>query len=278
MPIIDAAELYLDLLKRCLTRYGFGEQHRPAETPRTRWKAAVFERLRSALAGRGIQLLRTEPFDSETRRIGRDWPVDAETMIGLERLDNVQMCITDVIRRAVPGDLIEAGVWRGGATIFMRGVLKAYGDTQRTVWVADSFEGLPPPDAHRYPLDASDDHHQLADVLGVSLEAVQENFRRYGLLDDQVRFLPGWFRDTLDSAPIDRLAVARLDGDMYESTIVALEALYPRLSVGGYLIVDDYLSHPACRAAVDEYRDANDIDELIHEIDWTGVYWRRERV
>jgi O-methyltransferase len=66
---------------------------------------------------------------------------------------------------------------------------------------------------------------------------------------------------------------------MYESTIVALEALYPKLSIGGYLIVDDY-GNPGtqgCRAAVDDYRRTNAITEPIATIDWTGVYWRRER-
>ncbi len=90
------------------------------------------------------------------RAVGRDWPARADSMIGLRRMDNIQDCIETVIRDDVPGDLIETGVWRGGATIFMRGVLKAYEDTTRTVWVADSFEGLPPPDPARYPADAGD--------------------------------------------------------------------------------------------------------------------------
>ena len=274
-PVETPEELYLELLKRCLTRYGFGEGYAPAAPPGTPWKAALFERLRSTLGRRGIELVRRAPFDPAVREVGRDWPAEAETMIGLKRLDNVQRCVTDVIRNGVPGDLIEAGVWRGGATILMRATLKAYAETDRLVWVADSFQGLPRPDADAYPLDAGDDHFELADVLGITLEAVQENFRRYGLLDDQVSFLPGWFRDTLPGAPVERLAVARLDGDMYESTIVALEALYPKLSVGGYLIVDDYSSHPACRAAVDEYRRGHGITEPIEQIDWTGVFWRR---
>ena len=111
--------------------------------------------------------------------------------------------------------------------------------------------------------------------LAVSLEQVQANFARYGLLDEQVRFLPGWFRDTLPTAPIRRLALLRLDGDLYESTWIALESLYPKLSPGGFAIVDDYGAIPACRAAVDEFRAAERITESLIEIDWTGVYWRR---
>ena len=83
-------------------------------------------------------------------------------------------------------------------------------------------------------------------MLAVPEEEVKANFRRYGLLDDQVRFLPGWFKDTLQDAPIDRIAVLRLDGDLYESTIQALDALYPRVSPGGFCIIDDYLAVKAC--------------------------------
>jgi O-methyltransferase len=173
-----------------------------------------------------------------------------------------------------PGDLIETGVWRGGASILMRGVLAAHGDTSRTVWLADSFAGLPPPDAETYPADANIDMSANAE-LAVSLDEVAANFRRYGLLDEQVRFLKGWFRDTLPEAPTDRLAVLRLDGDLYESTWVALTSLYPKLSPGGYVIVDDYGAMPVCRLAVDDYQREQGIEEPLDEIDWTGVFWRR---
>ena len=154
---------------------------------------------------------------------------------------------------AYPGDLIETGVWRGGATIFMRAILKARGVTDRLVWVADSFAGLPPPDTARYPQDEGITLHQFPQ-LAVPLERVQDNFRRYGLLDEQVRFLKGWFRDTLPTAPIERLAILRLDGDLYESTIQALDSLYHKLSVGGFVIVDDYGNVAACRQAVHDFR------------------------
>lgn len=195
-------------------------------------------------------------------------------MIGMRRLDNLQFCVVDVLRNGVPGDLIETGVWRGGATIFMRGILAAYGDIDRSVWVVDSFQGLPKPSG-RYEADRDSklwSHPQLS----VSEEEVRTNFQRYGLLDDQVRFLKGYFQDTLADAPIEQLAVARLDGDMYESTIVALEALYPKLATGGYLIVDDYGAVRGCRQAVEDYRREHRIVEPLLKIDWTGVYWQRQ--
>jgi O-methyltransferase len=239
---VGAERLYLQLLKGCLTRMVVGE---------------------------------AEPFDADKRRLGRDRPQAAETMIGSVRLDNLQHCIESVLHDNIPGDLIETGVWRGGATILMRGVLAAHGITDRIVWVADSFAGLPPPNTDAYPADAGDPHWTYRELV-VPLKTVQENFARYGLLDEQVRFLVGWFRDTLQTAPIERLAVARLDGDMYESTMDALVALYPKLAIGGYLIVDDYGAVPGCRRAIDEYRERHAIIEPMTAIDWTGVFWRRE--
>jgi len=195
-------------------------------------------------------------------------------MIGFKRLANLRACVETILDDGVPGDLIETGVWRGGATIFMRAILKARGVTDRLVWVADSFAGLPAPDTDRYPRDEGITLHKFPQ-LAVSLERVQENFRRYGLLDQQVQFLKGWFRDTLPAAPIERLAILRLDGDLYESTIQALSALYHKVSTGGFVIVDDYGNVAACRQAVQDYRAEHRITDPIQPIDWGGVYWRR---
>jgi O-methyltransferase len=194
-------------------------------------------------------------------------------MIGLKRLDQLQFAVETVLAERIPGDLIETGVWRGGACIFMRAVLAAHGEAHRTVWVADSFRGLPPPDPTAYPADAGADWSQVTELV-VSLDQVRDNFDRYRLLDDQVRFLEGYFRDTLPTAPIERLALMRLDGDLYESTIVALESLYPKLSRGGFVIVDDY-ALPTCQRAVDDFRREHQISESLERVDWTGVHWRK---
>jgi O-methyltransferase len=126
-----------------------------------------------------------------------------------------------------------------------------------------------------YAADVGDKHWEYSGDLGVSVEQVKANFSRYGLLDDQVRFLKGWFSETLPSAPIERLAILRLDGDMYESTMDALRALYPKLSIGGFAIIDDYGALPQCRQAVEDYRREQGIVESIQTIDWSGVYWQR---
>jgi len=268
-----ARALYLDLLKKVLTRYVTGDGLRAWEPPRDAPVRPLFDVLLEKLADPRVQLVRRLPFDPAVREEGRDWPADAETMIGLRRLDNVQACVEQVLAEDVSGDMLEAGVWRGGAGILMRAVLEAHAVKDRCVWLADSFEGLPKPDTERYPADAGDRHWTRSE-LAVSREQVEDNFRRYGLLDDQVRFLQGWFEDTLPTAPLDTIAVLRLDGDMYGSTMVALEALYPKVPPGGFVIIDDYGDIDQCRQAVDDYRAANDITEPMERIDFTGVYWR----
>jgi O-methyltransferase len=181
--------------------------------------------------------------------------------------------LTQILADNIQGDCIECGVWRGGTTIFMRGFLVANQAADRVVWVADSFCGLPVPHYREdRGLDLSAATHPM---LAVNLETVRDLFERYGLLDDQVRFLPGWFKDTLPSAPIRELALLRLDGDLYESTINGLEALYDKVVPGGFVIVDDYGCIPQCRKAVDDFRARRNITEPIQEVDWTAIYWRR---
>jgi O-methyltransferase len=219
-------------------------------------------------------LLGDKTFNAEVREYGWDWPSSAHSMIGRKRMQNVRELVESVIGNNIPGDLIETGVWRGGACIFMRGILRTYGVTDRKVWLADSFVGLPKPDESTFPADKGDTFHTYEE-LAVSLADVRANFERYGLLDEQVCFLEGWFKDTLPTAPIERLAILRLDGDMYESTMEALTPLYPKLSRGGFVIVDDYHVVPACKQAVHDFRDANGITDPIREIDNVGVFWQR---
>jgi hypothetical protein len=211
-------------------------------------------------------------FDPARRAVGLDWPTQAETMIGTARMKNLRVLVQRALEEKVPGDLIETGVWRGGACIYMRGILAAAGDTNRKVYVADSFRGLPPPDETAYPADAGDPHHTF-DQLAISRTDVETNFRRYGLLDEQVIFLEGWFKDTLPTAPVERLAVLRLDGDMYESTMDALNALYAKVSPGGFVIIDDYVLK-ACAEAVNDFRNSHGISAPMHEVDGSAVWWQ----
>ena len=260
-PIGGSASLYLELLKRCLTNYIYDD-----DVDLLHGEFAV-----DPATGLYVNV-KPAPVTPEGKYYGGIWPSRAHTMIGIPRLNNIQYCVEHVLRHGVPGDLIETGVWRGGASIFMRGILKVYDVSDRRVWVADSFKGLPAADLARYPSESTLDFQHMA-ALAVSVDEVRANFERYELLDDQVQFLEGWFSDTLPSAPIDRLAVIRLDGDMYQSTMDALVSLYPKLSPGGFVIVDDYNAVTACNAAVDDFRKAHGITAELSLIPAAGAFW-----
>jgi hypothetical protein len=278
MSTTDALrDAYLGLLKRSLLGLTVGPVtlYRPLEKGSRRVRDWVVRVLRRR--GRSVLAERVE-FDLSTNAEGTasvwdlpPWPL---TMIGQRRLDNVEYCMRDILDNDVPGDFIETGVWRGGTTIFMRGLLRAYEVYDRFVFVADSFEGLPEADIDKYPADEGL-HLHLWPGLAVSLEEVMANFERYGLLDDQVRFVKGWFRDSLPVLRDHTWAMLRLDGDYYESTMDALENLYPSLSPGGWVIVDDF-EIPACALAVTDYRERCGITEPIVSVDWTGVCWQKQ--
>ncbi len=264
-----SADLYLDLIMRCLLNTIYEDESYHIHLPST-----LVQKIANKLSGGGHVWIKKQPYDNAIRNEGLAWPAKAHSMIGLKRMSNLRMCVESVIQEKIPGDLLEAGVWRGGSSIFMRAILKAYGITDRLVWLADSFKGLPAPDIKKYPADKNSRLHEYPQ-LAVSLDEVKRNFQKYDLLDSQVRFLSGFFSETLPSAPIDQLAVLRLDGDMYESTMDTLVNLYPKVSVGGYVIVDDYGSILACQQAVTDFRASNGIRDEVIKIDSTGVYWRR---
>jgi len=268
------ADLYLELLKKTLSRSLFDELFVPLSPKRGTLRSTVFAPVRRLLEARGLVLARSLRASESFATSPPARVPEAETLIGPVGIDNLRYCIEDVLRRDVPGDLIETGVWRGGASIFMRAALEAHGDVTRTVWAADSFQGLPSPDLTPHPEDAGDAGWAERDWLAIPLEEVKQNFARYGVLDERVQFLSGWFHETLPSAPIEQLALLRLDGDMYGSTMDALRFLYPRLSVGGYVIVDDYWL-PRCKAAVDRYRADHGIVEELVQVDRAIAYWQR---
>ncbi len=191
-------------------------------------------------------------------------------MVGIKRLDCLQnLLLSATLDYGIPGDVVECGVWRGGASIFMRGVLLAAGQEARRVWLYDSFQGLPKPQ-NETDLDLT----MFSDYLGVSLSQVQDNFRQFGLFSDRIRFVPGWFKDTLPTASVQQIVLLRLDGDMYESTMDGLEHLYSKISPGGYVVIDDYGALAVCRRAVAEFRRNRGIHAPIIPVDWTGVYWQ----
>lgn len=270
---------YVDLLKRTLSgKTSFDDQLRIrylrhcAEGKKQFDPAVLYdirrhepeEVLRLAIAKKDGMML-----DFKAENLGFEY-----TMLGEKRLANLEECFHHVVDDGVPGDFIECGVWRGGAVVFLRGLLAAYEVPERRVWVADSFQGLPPPTAAPDVAFGLDLSKEKMPMLAVDLETVWRAFDDFGLMDDRVKFLPGWFKDTLHVAPIEKLAILRLDGDIYESTRDIFLALYDKLAPGGYCIIDDFFV-PTCRQAVEEFRAERGITEPIVSIDWTGCYWRK---
>ena len=270
--------LYIDLLKNVLTDYHRSDyvDYKPVVFENPTWKQRLILAFDKYLRSRNYRVCNVIPPGKESRMEGKDWPIHAETMIGIKRIENIQYCVEQIIKDNIEGDLIETGIWRGGAVIFMKALLENAGDKNRIVWVADSFEGLPKPDVEKYEADEGDLHFKQKDLV-VSQDEVMRNFEKYGLLDERVKFLKGWFKDTLPVAPINKLALLRLDGDMYESTMDGLNNLYPKLSDGGFIIIDDWGAVNACQQAVKDYRLQHGIEDKIITIDWGGVYWRKGR-
>ena len=276
----DARALYLDLLKKALRNELYPTQARqPTAQDIEDWQARKNE-IRARL-GTKVTSETPHAVSAMFNLPAEMWFMaaeanrkDAHTLGAMSALDNVEYCVQQVLGDDIPGDLIETGVYRGGQTIFMRGLLKAYGVDDRTVWVADSFEGLPTPDNDQ--LDDAVAHALLSSVdhFKVTEEDVRENFKRYGLLDDQVRFLHGWFHNTLPNAPISALSVLRLDGDYYASTRDALLNLGPKVSVGGFIIIDDYGLPVGCKRAVDELRCRWGTHDPIEMINRQTGFWR----
>jgi Macrocin-O-methyltransferase (TylF) len=253
---------YLELLKLCLCDLAGARTLSVARTGPTRRKETP------------VFLHEVTEEELALRAVGGDWPFSGLTMVGLSRLDDLQACVEAVVADGVEGDVIEAGTWRGGASILARAALDSLGADDRTVWVADSFQGLPPPDTEAFPEDRELDLSRV-EFLAVPPEEVRSYFARFGC-EQGVELVEGFFDETLPRLRGRRWAVVRLDGDSYEATWVGLESLYPGLSAGGYLIVDDYVLIEECRRAVDEYRSQNGITEPIEQIDWNSIQWRRE--
>jgi len=265
---------YLDLLKLTLSGSIYEESAwrilEPEERPglRGRIRAAILR----ALQHRGLMVVRRDTYNEKRRELGQDWPMVGLTMVGHKRLENVRSCILTVIADKIPGDFVECGVWRGGASIYAKAVLNACGAGDRKVWLADSFQGMP---ALKVEEDKIDPDLSAVQYLAVTQDQVVANFRRFGLLDGNVRFIKGWFSESLPSAPIETIAVLRLDGDYYTSTMDSLTSLYSKVSPGGFVIIDDYNVFTGCKRAVTEFRAAHDINAELVPIDEYAVYWRR---
>lgn len=206
----------------------------------------------------------------EHRLEGLDWPEDAVTMIGLKRMNNLHQMLDYVRTNNIEGDLMETGVWKGGATIFMKLYCDIYG-LDKKVFVCDSFAGLPKPSG-KFQQDHGDTHY-AEPKLAISLEQVQNHFKIFKCLDEKVIFIKGFFGETLpNNNLIEKLAILRMDGDMYESTYDVFYSCYDKLVDSGVCIIDDFCLKGA-RECTHDFRQARNIQDILVTVDRCGVYW-----
>lgn len=239
-------DAYIDLIKRSITNYSY----LGGETSLEEFRCVTH-------------------YDLQEAR----WTIDPLarplTLLTKSQLDLIETAVLIVEENAVPGDFIEAGVWRGGAIILMRALLNAHGIAHRKVVAADSFAGIP-----KNQRAVNDPVDLWRDRWVASREEVTENIERFGLLDDRIVFVEGFFADTLRHLVGNKFALIRLDSDSYDSVEESLLYLYPMLSKGGVIIIDDW--HLAgCQAAVLNYRQRYGVNEEIKVQDG-NAYWTKQ--
>jgi len=199
------------------------------------------------------------------------------------RLQNVQDLAFDVIARNVPGDFVETGVWKGGASMASRAAALITGTQNcHNNWLFDSYEGLPVFKKEDIAADTGkkmDPPGSYAFAGGV--ETVKRNFEETFPSNlsspDSIHFVKGWFNDTVPVAPVEKIAILRLDGDMYTSTMDVLHAMYHKVVPSGFVIIDDYGAWPQCKKAIHDFFDGKlhmDIATRLKIIDETGVYFQ----
>jgi O-methyltransferase len=272
MDLDELRSHHLELLKKFITRYDFDNQaYNVKVVERFPGKLSLLKPVRFLFPRNWTIARLISPPDLKIRENGQDWPITAESMIGLKRMNQFHEALDTVRNEKIHGDIVETGIWRGGAVIFAASYLNIYELSDRKVFGCDSFEGLPIPD-EKYPVD-KDDVHSLIDTLRVSFNEVAHNFAKYNVDMTRVKLVKGWFKDTLPELDCESISILRLDGDMYSSTIEALDALYKKVTSGGYVIIDDYCLEGA-KTAIYDYFEGNQPD--IVDIDGTGAYFRKK--
>jgi O-methyltransferase len=271
MELEQLRQHHLELLKKFIIRFDFDEQaYSWKQVKIFPGKLKVLLPILKILPRNWTFAEKLTSPDLENRRNGSDWPLTAESMIGLMRMNQLHESLDVIRNEQIPGDIVETGIWRGGAIIFAASYLSVYNMSDRKVFGCDSFEGLPEPDP-KFPID-SNDIHSTIDFLRVSLPEVEHNLKKYLVDTDKVKLVKGWFEQTLPTLPVSKISILRLDGDMYSSTMDALKALYAKVSVGGIVIIDDYCLDGA-KIAIHDFFGA----ELptIHDIDGMGAFFRK---
>lgn len=207
------------------------------------------------------------------------WKVSDYTQTSPERLYALYQAVCYVTKHQIPGDIVECGVWRGGSMMAIAYTLLELKDTSRDLYLFDTFEGMSQPDEKDVSVTGSSAEtlmkkNRKTDPNSVwcyaPLEAVQLAIHGVGYPPDKVHFIKGKVEDTIPDHAPESISLLRLDTDWYESTRHEMIHLFPRISPGGVIIIDDYGHWLGARQAVDEYLEANQIKLLLNRIDYTG--------
>ena len=201
------------------------------------------------------------------------------TMTSPERILALVKAVKYLATHQIKGDFVECGVWKGGSMVATANTLIAHDDSQRRLWLYDTFDGMSDPTEEDVDfmgqtagrLLGEQDRLQADSIWCFSpLEQVKSAMQATGYPEELVNFVPGKVEDTLPQTKPDKIALLRLDTDWYESTRCELEHLFPRMVDGAVLIVDDYGHWEGCRQAVDEYFEKHGVQILLNRIDYTG--------
>jgi O-methyltransferase len=211
-------------------------------------------------------------FDDESKAIIR--AVKPRTMTSPEKLNALVASVRYVVRHGIEGDIVECGVWRGGSMMAAAKALQSVGDTGRHLHLYDTFEGMSEPTEH----DKRHDGRSAADMLAATekdsavwayatLEDVQQAMGETAFPAERIHYYKGKVEDTIPENVPEKISILRLDTDWYESTRHELDHLYPRLSPGGVLLLDDYGWWDGARRAVDEWLEETGHPLLLMRMD-----------
>jgi len=207
-----------------------------------------------------------------------DRQVRSFTMTSTERVAALCQSIAFIEAHGVGGAVVECGVWRGGSMMAAALALLHLESTTRQLYLFDTFNGMPEPG----PIDRDRDGRPASDWLRdktaagemvrayCDLQTVRQAMLRTRYPWKKIIFVPGRVEEVLPAEAPGKIALLRLDTDWYESTYHELEHLWPRLALGGVLIIDDYGHWQGARRAVDEYFARHRITARLHRIDYTG--------
>lgn len=194
------------------------------------------------------------------------------TMTPMERCWALYQAVRYVSQASISGDFVECGVWRGGSSMLSALTLMDLNERARNIYLYDTFEGMPEPtekdvDIHGVPYSKL--WEQERKILSVSLEEVKRNMLSTGYPEGKISLVKGMVEETLPQSAPDAISVLRLDTDFHDSTYHELVHLYPRLSPGGVLIIDDYGHFQGARSATDQYFAETNQHILLNRVDYS---------